>query len=414
MGIIWKTKAKNRDKVLSVGLLSLAGILTLILTACAGNATPEIIEREVEVTRIVSEAVEQEVTRIVTHEVEVLITPVPEAAAPEEPTPEPFTPSTEIIASGLSSPRQLFYTSDGTLYIAEAGIAGDGQITVDPETIVGAGLTSQISAVAPDGTQSVVLPALPSVQMSPGNAGFRGGQAIYVTDDSYWVGIGEGPTALQGLSYFRTVTQFDRDTWRIGAVIDTAAAAQAAGQPDPEAINSDPTDLALADDSTLFIADSGCNCLWTWTPGAGLELFTSWSIDDNPVPTGVDFGPDGDIYVSFLTGFPFPAEGSRIERWSPGGELVQTYPGLTLATDVLVDEAGTIYAVEFAAGLGERGFIPDSGRVVSVSEDGVTPLMEGLRSPYGLAQAPDGQLVVSVVSAFDPSGSGMVIAVDMP
>ena len=92
--------------------------------------------------------------------------------------------------------------------------------------------------------------------------------------------------------------------------------------------------------------------------------------------------------------------------------MLQTYDGLTMATDVLVTEDGTIYAVEFAAGLGDSGFIPDSGRVVTVSEDGVTPVMEGLRLPYGLAQSPDGSLVVSVITAFDPSGSGMVIAVE--
>ncbi len=170
----------------------------------------------------------------------------------------------------------------------------------------------------------------------------------------------------------------------------------------------------MSADGTLFIVDSGCNCLWTWTPDASLNLFKSWDIEDNPVPTGVDFGPDGDIYISFLTGFPFPVEGSRIERWSPDGELVQTYSGLTLLTDVLVDDSGTIYAVELAAGLGERGFIPDSGRVVMVSEDGIAPVMEELRAPYGLAEAPDGSLVVSVVTAFDASGAGMVIAVDQP
>jgi hypothetical protein len=392
----------------------------LLLASCATSGTPQVIEQEVEVTRLVTQVVEAEVTRVVTQEVEVMVTVEPEAENqeeeasenPEQPTPEPFMPSTDIIATGLFNPRQMFYAEDGTLYIAEAGKAGDGEVMVDPENVVGAGLTSRITSVSPDGTQSVVVPALPSVQMSPGNTGFRGAQAIYVTENSYWIGIGEGPTALQGLSFFRSVMELDRETWRIGNVIDTATAARLAGQPDPAAVNSDPTDLALAEDGTLFIADAGCNCLWTWTPEGGLDLFTSWAIDDNPVPTGVDFGPDGDIYVSFLTGFPFPVGGSRIERWSPDGSLTQTYTGLTLVTDVLVDDDGNIFAVELAAGLGERGFIPDSGRVVRVSDEGVTPLMEGLRAPYGLAQAPDGGLVVSVVSAFDASGSGMVIAVE--
>jgi hypothetical protein len=94
--------------------------------------------------------------------------------------------------------------------------------------------------------------------------------------------------------------------------------------------------------------------------------------------------------------------------------LVQTYGGLTMVTDVLVADDGTIYAVEFAAGLGETGFVPDSGRVVIVSAEGVTPVMDGLRLPYGLAQDSDGSLVVSVVSAFDPTWNGMVIIVERP
>jgi hypothetical protein len=146
----------------------------------------------------------------------------------------------------------------------------------------------------------------------------------------------------------------------------------------------------------------------------GLLPFATWDIDDNPVPTSLDFGPDGDLYVGFLSGFPFAAEGSRIERWSPNGELVETYEGLTLVTDVLVDDEGVIYAVEHAAGFGDRGFIPDSGRVVIVTPgSGITPVLEGLRTPYGLAQGPAGRLVVSVATA-DASGTGMVIAVEGP
>jgi glucose/arabinose dehydrogenase len=329
-------------------------------------------------------------------------------------TPEPFVPETEIIAANLRSPRQLIYDSDGTLYIAEAGLGGDSQLEVDPETIVSAGLTSRISAVTAAGDYSVVVPGLPSIQTRPGNSGFRGAQAIAMTDDAYWVGIGESPAGLFGLSLFRTVVEIDRETWRIGQMIDLASGATAIRQPDPDAISSDPVDLAVSDDGVLFIADAGCNCVWSWTPAVGLLPFATWDIDDNPVPTSLDFGPDGDLYVGFLSGFPFATEGSRIERWSPNGELVETYEGLTLVTDVLVDDEGVIYAVEHAAGFGDRGFIPDSGRVVIVTPgSGITPVLEGLRTPYGLAQGPAGRLVVSVATA-DASGTGMVIAVEGP
>lgn len=401
----------------------MAAVLLVILAACSAQ--------EVEVTRVVTEEVqvevevpvEVEVTRIVTEEVEVEVevpvevevTRIVEAAPEEEEAPEgppPFDPPTAVIASGLRSPRQLFYADDGTLYIAEAGTAGASTIQADPETVVTAGLTAQITAVAPDGAQSVVLPALPSVDQGNGNTAYRGAQIIYVTDDSYWIGGGQGPGSLFGLTFLYGVYEVDRETWRIKNIVDTGSAATEAGQPDPNAINSDPTDITVADDGTVYIADAGCNCLWSWTEEAGLAPFHFWEIEDNPVPTGVAIGPEGDLYVSFLSGFPFPAEGTRVERWSAAGDLVQTYGGLTMATDVLVADDGTIYAVELAAGLGDRGFIPDSGRVVIVSEDGITPVMEGLRLPYGLAQDPEGNLVVSVVSAFDPSWNGMVIAVE--
>ena len=402
-----------------------AVFLLIILAACAPQQVEvtRVVEQPVDVTRVVEQAVEVEVpvevevTRIV--EVEVGGAEAEAAAETDAETeeeapqgPPPFEPPTAVIASGLRSPRQLFYADDGTLYVAEAGIAGDGPVQADPETTITTGLTSQITAVAPDGSQTVVLPALPSTNRGNDDTGYRGAQALYVTDDSYWIGVGEGPESLFGLSFFYAVYEVDRETWRVKNVIDTAAAAVEAGQPSPDATNSDPADIALGEDGTVYIADAGCNCLWSWTAAAGLSAFHLWDIDDNPVPTGVAIGPEGDIYVSFLSGFPFPVEGSRIERYTADGQLVETYGGLTMATDVLVADDGTIYAVELAAGLGDRGFVPDSGRVVMVSADGVTPLLEGLRLPYGLAQAPDGRLVVSVVSAFDPSGGGMVIAVE--
>ncbi|MDX1415924.1 MAG: ScyD/ScyE family protein [Candidatus Promineifilaceae bacterium] len=409
-----------------VGLMMLS---SLILAACS--------PQEVEVTRVVEEVVEQEVqvevTRVVEQEVEVevpvevevtrivevaeQVTPVPEEEAEEaeeeEPAgPPPFEPPTAVIAEGLRSPRQLFYADDGTLYIAEAGTAGDSAVMADPETTISTGLTGQITAVTADGEQSVVLPALPSINQGADDAGYRGSQGIYVTDDSYWISVGEGPASLFGLTLFYNVYEIDRETWRIKQIIDTAQAATEAGQPDADAINSDPVDIDVAEDGTVYIADAGCNCLWSWQEESGLTPFHLWDIEDNPVPTGVSVAPDGSIFVSFLSGFPFEVGGTRIEQYSGSGELLQTYEGLTLVTDVLVADDGTIYAVEMAAGLGDRGFIPDSGRVITVSEEGITPVLEGLRVPYGLAQAPDGSLVVSVGAAFDPTGSGMVIAVE--
>jgi hypothetical protein len=111
-----------------------------------------------------------------------------------------------------------------------------------------------------------------------------------------------------------------------------------------------------------------------------------------------------------MTGFPFEAGTARIEVWSPEGELVQTFEGLTMVTDLLVAQDGTLYAVQLADGFGDQGFNADSGSVVIVSEDGIEPVAEGLSFPYGLAQDADGNLAVSI-NAMGAPGSGSVIPV---
>ncbi len=87
--------------------------------------------------------------------------------------------------------------------------------------------------------------------------------------------------------------------------------------------------------------------------------------------------------------------------------MVQTYGGLTAVTGLLVTDDGTIYATEF--GVFDQGW--SEGRVVMVTEDGITPVLEGLTQPFGLAQAPDGTIAVAVGST--GADDGMIITVPM-
>lgn len=330
--------------------------------------------------------------------------------APPPPPPNPLEGKT-VIASGLSQPRQIMYSNDGVLYIAENGRGGDATITVVNTSTVASGLTSQITAVASDGTQSVALAGLPSTATSPNGNNFYGAFGLYITDDSFWIAVGEGPEMKgHALTLFHNLIEVNRTTWRIQNIADIWSAAIAANQPSAESPFSNPADIAVTPDGVVLLADASCNCLWSWDETDGLQLAESWTMDDNPVPTSVAVGPDGDIYVGFLSGFPFPVGGTRIERWS-NGELKQTYKGLTMVTDVLVTAQGEIYAVQFAE-FGDKGPKPASGKVVKVTDSGVETIMEGLIAPYGLAQAPDGSLVVSVFSSGDTSGSGAVIKVE--
>lgn len=314
----------------------------------------------------------------------------------------------ETVASGLNNPRLMSYGSDGTLYIAEAGTGGDMEITDAGGNPVMYGETASVVSIAPDAeAPTPLVENLPSMEAFNNVVGVN---AVWAGDDSFAVVVG-GPTDIDGMPT-RGVQILNADLTEqrfidIGAVED-------ATNPDGDDVASNPIDIAYVEGvdsatNTYYILDASGNALYTVKGDGEPTLFHFW--EDLPVPSAVAVGPEGDIYVSFLSSFPFTAGSARIERWSSEGELIETYSNLTGVTDVHVDDNGTVYAVEFASGFGDNGWLPDSGRVVVVTTDAVTPLLHGLNFPYGLAQAPDGSWVVSINSAFVEPGMGAVVRV---
>jgi len=287
-----------------------------------------------------------------------------------------------VYADGLRNPRNMAFDADGNLYVAEAGLAGP-ELTANDNAY---GASARVMMITPDGEAEAVVSGLTSYR--EGNS--LGASAVQVTDESIWVLLGE--TSDFTIPFTHALVELDKETGRVKTFVDLLEI-ELTEDPDGNANQeSNPTDFTVADDGTIYIANAGMNALLSWTPEDGVQVAVVWDFEtDNPVPTAIEIGPDGDIYVGFLTGFPFPEGGSRVERWS-GGELVETYEGLTAVTGLLVTEDGTIYASEF--GVFEGGWGP--GRVVMVSSDGITPVMEGLTTPYGLAQGPDGTVYVAV------------------
>ncbi len=306
------------------------------------------------------------------------------------------------IADGLNNPRQLFYAADGTLYIAEAGLAGDESIEGDFGPVL-AGNTARVVSVPPEGGEpTVVVDNLPSAQAFEN---IVGANSVYVTEDgTLWIVIGNAPPEMD---YARGVLVLNA-SGEEQRFIDFQAIEEAQN-PDGEDIATNPVDIDVSADGMIYIMDASGNALYRMTADGEPEVFAVW--EELPVPTSVSVGPEGDIFVGFLSAFPFPPGSARVERWSPEGELVETYEGLTAVTDVLAADDGTVYAVEMSGSFGDAGWTPNAGRVLSVSADGITPLAEGLNFPYGLAMAADGTLIVSMNSAFVEPGTGVVVPV---
>ncbi|KAB2866014.1 MAG: ScyD/ScyE family protein [Anaerolineae bacterium] len=318
----------------------------------------------------------------------------------------------QSLVSGLNSPRALYVADDGTVYVVEAGMGGTTPTGMTGPSGLEAlsGATGRVSTLAEDGTLTPVLSDLPSVDL--GGSETAGPTAVAVTESSLWVMFNGGP--MSHPLYFSLV-ELDAATHRIKTSIDLFSY-EATENPDGKEVDCNPIDFAIAEDGTIYIVDAGGNDILTWTAEDGLQTLMVW--ENNDVPTSIDLGPDGNLYISFLTPFPFPEGGARIDVISPDGDLVKQYTGLTLAVNVAVTDDGAIYAVEFGrfdlsiADADTSPWVPNSGRVVMVSDDGVTPVAEGLNFPYALAQDADGNWLVTNSSAYSEPGSGEVLLIE--
>lgn len=305
--------------------------------------------------------------------------------------------------TGLNNPRLLSYGADGTLYIAEAGIAGDQAAEGDMGPVL-YGLTARVMSVAPGGSEAEVV--LDGLASAVGFNNYLGVNAVLPTDDGWWLVLGNAP-ALEGV---RTTGLVQLDAAGEEVRFIDFAAIEEELNPDNDFVAANPIDMDVSEDGTYYVIDASGNAIYTFTDDSEPEVMHVW--EDLPVPTAVDVGPDGNVYVSFLSAFPFASGSARVEQWSPDGELLATYEGLTGVTDVAVADDGTIYAVEMATVFGDMGWTANDGRVVILSADGMATVAEGLNYPYGIAISPEGMLAVSVNSAFVEPGTGEVIWLD--
>jgi hypothetical protein len=337
----------------------------------------------------------------------------------------------KVVASGLVNPRGLAQAPNGWIYVAEAGNAdGDNCLPAPPP---GAplnppclGLTGAVTRIDPRGKRPArrIVSGLPSVTrrslaeaVGPHKISFLGTGGAFLT-----MGLG-GNVALReslgpdGEALGHLLKLSAGGAWR--PVADLTAH-EDAEDPDGVGPDSNPYGI-LARPFRRIATDAGGNSLVEARPNGTtrtLAVFPSRQILPLPgpltqsVPTAVDQGPDGWLYVGELTGFPFPAGGARVWRVPPGGgtpEVCAT--GFTTIVDLTFDEHGHLYVLEFASGV---GFPPNTGRLSRL--DSCRARTDADRIPVDLSQ-PGGVLIARDGAAYvtnktlAPFGTGEVLRI---
>ena len=336
-----------------------------------------------------------------------------------------------VVATGLNNPRGLDFAPNGALYIAEAGTGGNGPTVQGPEGPVGFGLTGAVTRLF-NGVQTRLIEGLPSLA---GEGGFAAGGPSDISFGKLGtgvltIGLGLNPAvrdAILGAQGAMMGSVFQLNPSGKLKFIADVAAVEGAQDPDGSGPDSNPTGVWNEPGAT-FVTDAGGNTLLSIAANGRVSveaIFPARSVETPPflpqppfppvlsmqsVPTNVVRGPDGALYVSELTGFPFPVGGARIYRVVPGATPAVFATGFTNIIDLEFDASGNLYVLEVDA---NSLLAPEAtGRLARVNAaTGIveTVVSEGLMMPGGMAIGPDGAIYITNFST--APGVGVVVRV---
>jgi hypothetical protein len=308
------------------------------------------------------------------------------------------------VMTQLDSPRGLAWGPEGSLYVTEAG---NGQLGGPCAPVArGTNCYSPSGAVSRlwKGQQERVVTGLPSVFnpttldiTGPHDISFKGKGGAYIT-----IGWGGAPAARSGLGEFGELfgSLLKLEPSGVWRVIADLSAFEASFNPAGGPVDSNPYGL-LAEPGVQFMTDAGGNSLLRRQADGDLSLVTIFPPVPAPpprntaeaVPTEVERGPDGALYVSLLTGVPFTAGAALIYRVVPGEPLQIFASGFKTITDFTFGPDGSLYVIEYASA---PTFFGGPGKLIRVAPDGTrTTITSSLNHPTGVLVGNDGAIYVS-------------------
>ncbi|MFN6563724.1 MAG: ScyD/ScyE family protein [Nostoc sp. ChiSLP01] len=354
-------------------------------------------------------------------------------------TPSAQAASLTKIVDGISNARGVSFGPDGTLYVAEPGVGGNGNCQPSPSTLfqpICAGNTGSLVKVTPGGQPQRILTNFQSLAEQPsgnqgagiqdiqfdslGNAYLLTGFAGYPGNrDLETLNLGsQFPLPPQQLATFPPSTpdkvlntpllaqlyKVDLNSGKLDSIFDFAKY-EITNNPDGGDVVTNPYDLAISGDSA-YVVDGGGNTAYKikldgsesqaigipkniisaselppLPPGQELppglvDVLPGGNIGVQSVPTGGAIGPDGALYVGEYTGFPYPEDKSRIFRIGEDGNPEVYLDGFTHITDLTFDENGNLLVLQFSDTSQLEGDIRNlPGSLIKVAPDGTRTIL---------------------------------------
>lgn len=312
----------------------------------------------------------------------------PKAAAAEEPA------KVAILTTGLDGPRQLSASSD-YIYVPESDVGHVTRVAKrnGAKKLQVAGIETAQGVVRADGRFYI---ASGESEPEPGKAGPITGAKLLVAR------TGHKPTTFANLLKYELTynpdnqTQFGPDGVPLDAVANPYYVIRSKSKGGYLLVaNAGGNDIIAVSKkgrmSTFFVPPSvttGACATQDQNSDAGPSC--------DAVPTGMAYGPDGNLYISAATGL-VDGEG-RVYVVDKNGKLLKTYTGFSGPTGVAVDDAGNVYVSELLQGA------PAEESAAKASADGLsTPALKtAVRSARAASAEAD---------AFDPSTIGQIVKV---
>ncbi|MEA5410624.1 ScyD/ScyE family protein [Synechococcus sp. BA-120 BA3] len=336
------------------------------------------------------------------------------------------------LVTGLENPRGLTIAPNGNLVLSEAGRGGSG-----PCLVVGSGNTlcygttgavglfdrsTNVYSRALANLPSLAVPDFPPDPNGMGPAPFSEGTGLAdltfnASGQLFGVfGLGADPNLIPPDSsplFGRTVA-IDLAAGSLTPLADIAGF-EASQNPDgsrnpdgSEDLNSNPFALVVRGDDT-YVTDSGGNSLLRADAANQVSLvnvfpeelvdtshlpfpFPFPEVPAEAVPTGMAIGPDGALYITQLSGFPFAPGSADVFRYDFINPVTRFAGGFSNLIDIAAGPDEALYLLQYS----DDFFGPPSGRVLKLGLDGsVRTVFDDLVRPTGLAVGRDGTIYVA-------------------